>query len=216
MPFLEILDLSNNKLESLGQLPGALVARGTRLPGLTKLHTLKLENNGLRDIPYEFGMACNLKILLLEGNPQRTVRAAVLRQGHESVLKYLQMKVPQGYVPTPTVDAGDATFAKQQPQKQSVMMDPDRTTHNPPQNTHNPNNNSRTPAEATAGSNGESLAIRQLTAQLEDLQIQFDANATSMSNAKKHAMKKQLQMKKAELIRERRKPTNANFAPVYG
>jgi hypothetical protein len=204
LPSLEILDLSNNRLQDLGKLPAGLVALPNTPAGLARLHTLKLENNELRDIPYEFGMASHLKILLLEGNPQRTIRAAVLCQGNESVLKYLQMKVPEGYVPS--IDSCTeallpSNFGARGTDSKDAL------------NTRRCAHDNDIPVQKEY--NGESLAVMQLTAELEDIQAQFDANVTSMSNAKKHAMKKQLQMKKAELLKEKRKPPNTHFAPVY-
>jgi hypothetical protein len=182
LPSLEILDLSNNRLHDLGMLPGALVALENTPAGLARLHTLKLENNELRDIPYEFGMASHLKILLLEGNPQRTIRAAVLCQGNESVLKYLQMKVPEGYVPS--IDSCKEALLPSAQQNFGARGADSKDTLNTLRCEHdNDIQVQKVGRNANLEYNGESLAVMQLTAELEDMQAQFDASVTFMSDA---------------------------------
>jgi leucine-rich repeat protein SHOC2 len=72
---LEILDLSNNKLLSLGNVFTA-----------TSLRVLLLENNELDSLPSELCYLTNLQTLSLHGNPQRSVRQAVLQKGVNAIL----------------------------------------------------------------------------------------------------------------------------------
>ncbi|KAM7046696.1 LOW QUALITY PROTEIN: leucine-rich repeat-containing protein 40 [Acridotheres tristis] len=73
LPALETILLSNNQVGSIDPV---------QLKGLDKLGTLDLQNNDLLQVPPELGNCENLRSLLLEGNPFRTPRAAVLAQGH--------------------------------------------------------------------------------------------------------------------------------------
>lgn len=72
---LEILDLSNNKLKSLGNVYEA-----------SALRVLLLENNEIENLPLELCYLTNLQTLSLHGNPQRTVRQAILQKGVNAIL----------------------------------------------------------------------------------------------------------------------------------
>lgn len=72
---LEIFDISNNKITSLGNIYEA-----------TSLRTLLLENNELENIPLELCYLSNLQTLSLHGNPQRTVRQAIIQKGVLAIL----------------------------------------------------------------------------------------------------------------------------------
>jgi Leucine-rich repeat (LRR) protein len=69
------MDLSNNKIVSLGNIYAA-----------TSLRTLLLENNEIDNLPAELSHLSNLQTLSLHGNPQRTVRQAVLQKGVTAIL----------------------------------------------------------------------------------------------------------------------------------
>lgn len=91
------LDLSNNRLTRVpvapevwhvvqratcAQLPAQfsdhhrgvlpLYERTQSMPALTSLN---VRNNDIRRVPFEMGLATQLRALLLDGNPQKTVRA---------------------------------------------------------------------------------------------------------------------------------------------
>ncbi|CAI5708654.1 unnamed protein product [Peronospora destructor] len=79
---LSVLSVANNHLESCGTVH--------QVPKLT---SLSLENNELRQIPAELALCDNLRALYLAGNPQRRIRAHILSQGTEAVLKFLRNRL---------------------------------------------------------------------------------------------------------------------------
>lgn len=81
-PQLEIFDLSNNKIVTLGNVHTAI-----------SLRTLLLENNEIDSLPAELCYLTNLQTLSLHGNPQRTIRQAVLQKGVNAILATLQSKL---------------------------------------------------------------------------------------------------------------------------
>ncbi|NWS99571.1 LRC40 protein, partial [Mionectes macconnelli] len=85
LPALETILLSNNQVGSIDPL---------QLKGMDMLGTLDLQNNDLLHIPPELGNCENLRTLLLEGNPFRTPRAAILAKGTAAVLEYLRSRIP--------------------------------------------------------------------------------------------------------------------------
>ncbi|NXM03399.1 LRC40 protein, partial [Tyrannus savana] len=85
LPALETILLSNNQVGSIDPL---------QLKGMDMLGTLDLQNNDLLHVPPELGNCENLRILLLEGNPFRTPRAAILAKGTAAVLEYLRSRIP--------------------------------------------------------------------------------------------------------------------------
>ena len=72
---LEIFDVSNNKITSLGNVYEA-----------TSLRTLLLENNELENLPPELCYLSNLQTLSIHGNPQRTVRQPIIQKGVVAIL----------------------------------------------------------------------------------------------------------------------------------
>ncbi|XP_032074858.1 leucine-rich repeat-containing protein 40 [Thamnophis elegans] len=82
---LEAILLGNNQIGSLDP---------QQLQKMEKLSTLDLQNNDLLQIPPELGNCDNLRVLLLEGNPFRTPRAAILAKGTAAVLEYLRSRIP--------------------------------------------------------------------------------------------------------------------------
>uniref|UniRef100_A0A8D0HF13 Leucine-rich repeat-containing protein 40 n=1 Tax=Sphenodon punctatus TaxID=8508 RepID=A0A8D0HF13_SPHPU len=85
MPTLETILLSNNQVGSLDPL---------QLKKMETLGTLDVQNNDLLQVPPELGNCVNLRALLLEGNPFRTPRAAILAKGTAAVLEYLRSRIP--------------------------------------------------------------------------------------------------------------------------
>ncbi|NXH19809.1 LRC40 protein, partial [Bucco capensis] len=82
---LETILLSNNQVGAIDPL---------LLQKMEKLGTLDLQNNDLLQVPPELGNCENLRTLLLEGNPFRTPRAAVLARGTAALLEYLRSRIP--------------------------------------------------------------------------------------------------------------------------
>uniref|UniRef100_A0A674IWH0 Leucine-rich repeat-containing protein 40 n=1 Tax=Terrapene triunguis TaxID=2587831 RepID=A0A674IWH0_9SAUR len=85
IPTLETILLSNNQVGSIDPL---------QIRKIDKLGTLDLQNNDLLQVPPELGNCVNLRTLLLEGNPFRTPRAAILAKGTAAVLEYLRSRIP--------------------------------------------------------------------------------------------------------------------------
>ncbi|XP_053511518.1 leucine-rich repeat-containing protein 40 isoform X4 [Artibeus jamaicensis] len=82
---LTFLDLSNNQVGSVDP---------EKLKTMENLITLDLQNNDLLQIPPELGNCVNLRTLLLDGNPFRVPRAAILMRGTAAVLEYLRDRIP--------------------------------------------------------------------------------------------------------------------------
>ncbi|NWV01723.1 LRC40 protein, partial [Upupa epops] len=82
---LETILLSNNQVGSVDPL---------QLKQMDRLGTLDLQNNDLLQVPPELGNCEHLRTLLLEGNPFRTPRAAILAKGTAAVLEYLRSRIP--------------------------------------------------------------------------------------------------------------------------
>ncbi|NXS49267.1 LRC40 protein, partial [Balaeniceps rex] len=82
---LETVLLSNNQVGSIDPL---------QLKKMDRLGTLDLQNNDLLQVPPELGNCETLRTLLLEGNPFRTPRAAILAKGTAAVLEYLRSRIP--------------------------------------------------------------------------------------------------------------------------
>ncbi|NXI87459.1 LRC40 protein, partial [Rhipidura dahli] len=85
LPALETILLSNNQVGSIDPV---------QLKGMDQLATLDLQNNDLLQVPPELGNCENLRTLLLEGNPFRIPRAAILAKGTAAVLEYLRSRIP--------------------------------------------------------------------------------------------------------------------------
>lgn len=86
VPTLETLDLSEC---GLVRLPLACL-------GLSRLRTLMLTDNDLAAIAPHLATLPLLATLGIDGNPQRTVRTAVLTKGSAGVLAYLRTRIPEG------------------------------------------------------------------------------------------------------------------------
>ncbi|KAF0683881.1 Aste57867_24107 [Aphanomyces stellatus] len=85
---LSVLDVRGNKI---AHLPAQVAS-------LSKLKSLDLTNNDLTDLPSGLGSLASLNHLLVDGNPLRAIRQAVLAGGCVALKKYLQTRQP----PRPT------------------------------------------------------------------------------------------------------------------
>uniref|UniRef100_A0AC11BJS0 Leucine rich repeat containing 40 n=1 Tax=Ovis aries TaxID=9940 RepID=A0AC11BJS0_SHEEP len=85
IPTLETVLISNNQV-------GALDPQ--KMKTMENLITLDLQNNDLLQIPPELGNCVNLRTLLLDGNPFRVPRAAILMKGTAAILEYLRDRIP--------------------------------------------------------------------------------------------------------------------------
>nr|KAF6506307.1 leucine rich repeat containing 40 [Rousettus aegyptiacus] len=85
IPTLEAVLISNNQVGSVDP---------EKLKTMENLITLDLQNNDLLQIPPELGNCVNLRTLLLDGNPFRVPRAAILMKGTAAILEYLRDRIP--------------------------------------------------------------------------------------------------------------------------
>ncbi|CAO2600540.1 Leucine-rich repeat-containing protein 40 [Lemmus lemmus] len=85
IPTLEAVLISNNQVGSVDP---------QKMKLMEKLSTLDLQNNDLLQIPPELGNCVQLRTLLLDGNPFRVPRAAILMKGTAAVLEYLRDRIP--------------------------------------------------------------------------------------------------------------------------
>ncbi|XP_074191043.1 leucine-rich repeat-containing protein 40 isoform X2 [Rhinolophus sinicus] len=85
IPTLETILISNNQVGSVDP---------EKLKKMENLITLDLQNNDLLQIPPELGNCVNLRTLLLDGNPFRVPRAAILMKGTAAILEYLRDRIP--------------------------------------------------------------------------------------------------------------------------
>ncbi|KAJ8376445.1 hypothetical protein SKAU_G00070250 [Synaphobranchus kaupii] len=65
-----------------------------QLKGLDKLSSLDLQNNDIMQVPPELGNCTSLRALMLDGNPFRNPRAAILAKGTDALLEYLRSRIP--------------------------------------------------------------------------------------------------------------------------
>lgn len=86
---LEHLDISNNSITCLRELPFIL---GYSSP---MLKTLLVNNNSLLVIPPELGLLSTLQSIDLRGNPQKSIRSAVLDGSCSSILNYLSCRLTE-------------------------------------------------------------------------------------------------------------------------
>ncbi|KAM7317756.1 hypothetical protein ACRRTK_022493 [Alexandromys fortis] len=85
IPTLEAVLISNNQVGSVDP---------HKMKLMENLSTLDLQNNDLLQIPPELGNCVQLRTLLLDGNPFRVPRAAILMKGTAAVLEYLRDRIP--------------------------------------------------------------------------------------------------------------------------
>ncbi|KAA0712899.1 Leucine-rich repeat-containing protein 40 [Triplophysa tibetana] len=83
---LETILISNNQVGGID---------GVRLKILNRLSTLDLSNNDIMQVPPEIGNCTSLRALMLDGNPFRNPRAAVLSKGTDALLEYLRSRIPK-------------------------------------------------------------------------------------------------------------------------
>ena len=62
---------------------------------LNALEELNLMNNNISALPAKLGLLSEkLRVLMLEGNPLRSIRRPILERGSAAVLEYLRGRIP--------------------------------------------------------------------------------------------------------------------------
>ncbi|KAF1329234.1 Leucine-rich repeat-containing protein 40, partial [Globisporangium splendens] len=79
---ITVLDVRENRLQTLPE----------KIAHLYRLKTLDMTNNDLNELPAGLGYLKDLNHLLVEGNPLRTIRRAVISGGSEVLKKYLRTR----------------------------------------------------------------------------------------------------------------------------
>ncbi|XP_030647281.1 leucine-rich repeat-containing protein 40 [Chanos chanos] len=85
IPTLETILISNNQVGAIDP---------ARLKTLHRLSTLDLQNNDIMQVPPELGNCTSLRALMLDGNPFRNPRAAIVAKGTDALLEYLRSRIP--------------------------------------------------------------------------------------------------------------------------
>lgn len=88
---LVTLDLSNNKITTISS---AIYSPNSINNNNSRLEYFSIENNNITDIPAQLSLCPRLKVLLIAGNPQRTVRMNIVQQGSPKVLEFLKSRLP--------------------------------------------------------------------------------------------------------------------------
>lgn len=110
---LETMDLSDNKLENLDDIPLELAAH------CPHLQTLLLQNNEMHRIPLELGLLLSLRCIDLKGNPQHGIRYQILEKSCAEILLYLRNRM------TPEqLDKANAEIEKRKRYKPSSALNP--------------------------------------------------------------------------------------------
>lgn len=79
---ITVLDIRENRLRALPE----------KIAHLYRLKTLDMTNNDLNELPAGIGYLKDLHHLMVEGNPLRTIRRAVISGGSEVLKKYLRTR----------------------------------------------------------------------------------------------------------------------------
>ncbi|CAN0331950.1 unnamed protein product, partial [Ectocarpus sp. 12 AP-2014] len=186
---LETLDLSNNRLRSLGDVVL-----------MTWLRRLNLENNDISPVPLELGLCTGLESLLLAGNPQRQISPSLLQRGTVATLAYLRDRLPPDHRPRTPITPPPAP----KPFNNAAAAAP--AAGGTGGSAHGSLGGGGAGAGGGGGGGGgggeAAKRIGLLTAEVEALREETEA--PGLSQAKAYALKKKLQMKRAALIREER------------
>ena len=193
---LEILNVAVNQISNLPETVGfcdslCILDLGSnqlqQLPlgcrMLTRLHTLSIENNSFASLPALIAILPALSALLISGNPLKTTARSLLTSGTANVIKWLRergMDVPVWQPPQilPETDI-PSSLGKNLQELQPVAARKDCSVSMP------------------------SASLQKLDAEIAELETKSLASGT-ISQAQAFALKKQLQMKRAERIRAER------------
>ena len=177
LPSLETLDLSQNRLDEFGDFPV-----NCRISSPT-LAVLMLQNNEIKNIPLELGLLTSLRQVNFRGNPQKSVRTSVLEKPCSEILLFLRRRLD------PDMDPVDVNFYS----KINPLQNQDRK--NSPEKKNVASQIFKTPTN--------SELVIKLKQQISELSTQLDE--FGLSEAKRHAVKKNMSILRSKLIREERR-----------
>ena len=169
----------------------------------------------MRDIPAELGLCTALQSLQVAGNLQKALRPSTLDKGISHVLQFLRDKLPacesggvhsvrQPCVPPPAI----RPVKPVQSSSTSSMLKADRAAYDSRDDEGQSNNvasgDAQTlPVPPTQSEQHHDHLSREIAA------LQEQIEAPGLSQAKAFALKKQMQMKRAQLIRAQRQAVTA-------
>ena len=192
---LEILNVAVNQISSVPETLGfcdslCVLDLGSNqlqqlplgLRMLSRLHTLSIENNSFSSLPPAIAILPALNALLISGNPLKTTARSLLTSGTANVVKWLR-------------DRGSDVPAWQPPQSPPapVLPSPSSALHEL----------QPLAARVSCSVPAPSALLQKLDAEIADLEAK-SLSAGNISQAQAFALKKQLQMKRAEKIRAER------------
>jgi Leucine-rich repeat (LRR) protein len=196
---LEHLDLSNNSITNLTELPPILSSSSPILK------TLLVNNNNICVIPPELGLLSTLQSIDLKGNPQKSIRSAVLDGSCSSILNYLSCRLTEEDIrhfhhKTHSLKLTQAKMPLKEdlPCKVKVPVSSIAPTveHKRVEDC----------SSSAATSNEEQRQGENVVALLEEIDaLTIELRNVYSSEAKKYALKKSLALKKAHLSQIRRR-----------
>jgi hypothetical protein len=207
---VSVVSVSDNKLRSLGRIFEA-----------PSIASLSFDNNNLRAVPCELGLCPNLRAVYMNGNPQKTVRGAVIAKGSQEILAYLKNKLPPGTVLSPPSPAPPAPSPVAQPSLSSVPAGRAASASSVARRAPEQEQQTATPRFARVAlvskPEGTTAAAALDQQQHEDVggdvedelsaqikQRERELESFSLSAAKRFAIKKDLAMLRAKQIRQER------------
>ncbi|KAL3667499.1 hypothetical protein V7S43_007720 [Phytophthora oleae] len=197
---VSVVSVSDNKLRSLGRIYDAPL-----------LASLSFENNNLTKVPCELSLCPHLRAIYMNGNPQRTVRGAVIAKGSAEILAYLKNKLPPNTVLSPPspVAMGRQVSSKLPPSSATSNQVKSGTPRDDGAYAAQGSVKTEGPAPITPLDSfvpNENAAIElelsKLSAQIEELETQLDNH--TLSAPKRFALKKELAMVRSKKIRAAR------------
>jgi Leucine-rich repeat (LRR) protein len=217
------LDLSENSIKDMETLVWTLARR------CPNIRTLRLSQNKLAKIPPLMGLFLEKRLtsLDLRFNPQQAIRHAILEKPCKDQLAYLKNRISSEEVAAAMEQLGGGQLEEEntperfklpKSSRTSVQPEPMKDTSavcessevEPSQRTTLPQPRAQdlTSVEESPSNDPErdvSLAlIEQHETKMQALQNELDKNY-SLSQAKRYAVKKSLQMERSKMIREERK-----------
>jgi len=228
---LEVLTLGNNKIKSLedwGSLPSTLIQLdlsenslehvdhlilliGAHCP---KLEVLRLHNNYIARIPSITGLLqhrCpSLKVLDLKGNPQHSIRPEILSKQAYDQLVYLTNRLTVDQTTTAMEEMDRIRDGGTIPNRERIPESPAKQALPP---TSHPENGTTTKDDVNVNNTEVGSSSSRLTPEEEVLEsyrskiaeYERELESTSLSQAKRYAVKRSLAMVNSKLIREERR-----------
>ncbi|KAG7396827.1 hypothetical protein PHYBOEH_001687 [Phytophthora boehmeriae] len=234
---LKTLDVANNDLTDLPPGLGYLkhlnhfivdgnplrairrsVISSGRIYDAPQLASLSFENNSLTKVPCELGLCPNLRAIYMNGNPQRTVRGAVIAKGSTEILTYLKNKLPpNAALPPPSpisriIKTDQVNSAKMSSTREKRSTSGNPRSDNAAYAAHGMSAPGERPAPVapienfvlpTVENSAIDVELAKLSAQIVQLESQLES--PSLSAPKRFALKKELAVVRSKKIREERK-----------